>query len=126
MKTKICITQISQTFLLSIEHSSLVVQGLEKQVLTKFMHHQPDNDKMYPYTKHPYVPKNELLINKHEQNGIKHFKDLKALIDVDDYNSDKKPKTLIAFDDIITNMLSNKKLELIFTELYLFLSHNYL
>ena len=35
------------------------------------------------------------------------------------YNSNKKGKILIVFDDMIADMLSNKKLNLIVTELFI-------
>ena len=52
---------------------------------------------------------------------------------IEEYNPNKKRKILIVFDDIIADMLSNKKIFLIVTELFirgkneifiLFLSHN--
>ena len=62
--------------------------------------------------------------------GINHFKDPKAFIDysndkhdvyknIDDYNSDKKNKILIVFDDMIADMINNKKLNSIVTELFI-------
>ena len=37
--------------------------------------------------------------------------------DIDDYNPNKKRKILIVFDDLIADMLSNKKISPIVTEL---------
>ena len=37
---------------------------------------------------------------------------------IEEYNLNKKRKTLIVFDDIITNMLSNKKLNPIVNDLF--------
>ena len=37
--------------------------------------------------------------------------------DIEEYNPGKKCKILIVFDDIIADMISNKKLNLIVTEL---------
>ena len=62
----------------------------------------------------------KFLINKQESTGVKHFKDSKAFIecsnDMDDiykniaeYNPNKKCKILIIFDDMIADMLNNKK-----------------
>ena len=62
--------------------------------------------------------------------GINHFKDPKAFIEssndmhdvytnIDDYNPDKEKKILIVFDDIIADMIHNKKLNLILTELFI-------
>ena len=38
--------------------------------------------------------------------------------DIDDYNPNKKRKILIVFDDLIADMLSNKKINPIVTELF--------
>ena len=69
-----------------------------------------------------------MLINKQESTGSSHLNDSKTFIkysnDLDDiykyieeYNPNKKRKILIFFDDIIADMLSNKKLNPILTEL---------
>ena len=81
---------------------------------------QPDIDKVYLCAKDPYEAKYQFLINKRESTGLKHLNDSKAFIkysnDMDDiyknieeYNPIKKRKILIAFDDTIADMLSNKK-----------------
>ena len=68
------------------------------------------------------------MINKQESTGLKHLNDFKAFIkqsnDMDDiyenieeYNPNKKCKILIVFDDMIADTLSNRKLNLIVTEL---------
>ena len=38
---------------------------------------------------------------------------------IEEYNPDKKRKILIAFDDMITDMLSNKNLNSVVTELFI-------
>ena len=38
---------------------------------------------------------------------------------IDEYNSDKENKILIVFDDMITDMIHNKKLNSIVTELFI-------
>ena len=91
---------------------------------------QPDIDKIYLYAKDPYESKYQYLINKREGVGINHFNDLKAFIDysddmndvykiIDDYNRDKENKILIVFDDMIADMIHNKKLNSIVTELFI-------
>ena len=81
---------------------------------------QPDIDKIYLYAKDPYEAKYQFLINKRESTGLKHFNYSKAFIeysnDMDDIyknfkkcNRNKKRKILIVFDDMITDMLANKK-----------------
>ena len=65
--------------------------------------------------------KYKCLINKPEVVGVDHFNDPKAFIDysndmhdvyknIDEYNLDKENKTLIVFDDMIADMIHNKKL----------------
>ena len=62
--------------------------------------------------------------------GLKDFNDPKALIEysndmqdiyknIDEYNEDKERKILIVLDDMIANMISNKKLNSIITELFI-------
>ena len=92
--------------------------------------HKPDIDKIYLYAKDPYKAKYQLLTKKRESTGLKYLNDLKAFIeysnDMDDiyknikeYNPNRKQKILIVFDDMISDMLSNKKLNPIVTELFI-------
>ena len=78
---------------------------------------------MYLFTEYRNKAKNQFLIKKREDVGTKHFNDLKAVIEysnhivdiyknIEDYNPNKKRKILIAVDDMITDMLSNKKLNI--------------
>ena len=91
---------------------------------------QPDIDKIYLYAKDPYEAEYQYLINKRECVGIDHFKDPKAFIEysndmydvyknIDEYNIDKEHKILIVFDDMIADMINNKKLNSIVTELFI-------
>ena len=67
-------------------------------------------------------------INKRESTGSKYLNDYKVFIEysnimdniykiIEEYNPNGKRKILIIFDDMITDMLSNKKLNSIVTEL---------
>ena len=98
--------------------------------LFNLINHQLDIDKIYLYTKDPYEAKYEFLINKREDVGTKHFNDSKAFIEysndmdniyknIEEYNPNKKHKILIIFDDMIADMLSNKKLNPVVTELFI-------
>ena len=82
---------------------------------------QPDFDKIYLYAKDPYEAKYQYLINKREGVRVKHFNDPKAFIEysndmrdvyknINYYNPDKENKILIVFDDMIADMIHNKKL----------------
>ena len=94
-----------------------------------FKSHQPEFIiKISLYPKDPHHPIYPLLIYK--SLGLKHYNNTKAFIeysnDMDDiyediveYNSNKKCKILIAFEDMIANMLNNKKRNPIVTELFI-------
>ena len=98
--------------------------------LLNLINSQPDIDKMYLYAKDPYEAKYQYLINKREKVGLDHFEDPKAFIEysndmqdvhknIDDYNPRKKSKVLIVFDDMIADMINNKKLDSIVNELFI-------
>ena len=97
---------------------------------------------MLLYAKDPYEAKYKFLIKKPEDVGTKHFNDSKAYIEysnniadiyknIEGYNPNKKRKIVIVFDEMIADMLKNKKLNAIVTELFIrdrkpnfFLLHN--
>ena len=92
----------------------------KKKCIIKFNNHQPDIFKLYLYAKHSYETKYQFLINKRESIGVKHFHDPNAFIEysndmqdvcknIDEYNIDKERKIVIVFDDMIANMINNKK-----------------
>ena len=69
-------------------------------------------------------PNYEFLIKKRDDAGIKHFNDLNAFIEcsntmddvyenIDDYNPSRKRKTLIEFDDMIADIMTNTKFQVI-------------
>ena len=99
---------------------------INNQLLIK----QSDIDKIYLYAKDPYETKYQFLINKTESTGLKHFDDPKAFIEysntmqdvyknINEYNADKERKILIVFHDMIADMINNKKLNSIVTELFI-------
>ena len=96
--------------------------------MLNLINHEPDIDKIYLYAKNPYKAKCQLLINKRESTGLKYLNDSKAFIvyanDMDDiyknieeYNPNRKRKILIVFGNMIADMLSNKKINPIVTDL---------
>ena len=99
-------------------------------VLWKIIENQLDIDKIYLYAKDLYEAKYQYLINKRESVVINHFNDPKAFIEysndirdvyknINYYNLDQKNKILIAFDDMIADMVHNKELDSIVTELFI-------
>ena len=114
-------------------HTILIIggSGTEKtNALLNLINNQPDIDKIYLYAKDPYEAKYKFLINKEESTGLKHFDHPKGSIEysndmqavyknIDEYNANKERKILIVFDDIIADMINNKKLNSIVTELFI-------
>ena len=99
-------------------------------VLLNLVENQPDIDKIYLYAKDPYESKYQYLINERKGVGINQFKDLKAFIEysndmgnvyknINHYNPDKEHKILVVFDDMIADMIQNKKLNSIVSELFI-------
>ena len=90
---------------------------------------QPDIDQIYLCAKDPYEVKHQFLIGKRESAGLNHFNDSKTFIkysndidniqkNIEEYNPNKKRKTFIIIDDMIADILCNKKLKSIVTELF--------
>ena len=98
--------------------------------LLNLINNQPDIDKIYLYAKDSYEAKYQYLINKREKVGLDYFKDPKAFMEysndmedvyknIENYNPGKKHKILIVFDDMIADMIKNKKLNPVATELFI-------
>ena len=98
--------------------------------LLNLINNQQDIDKIYLYAKDPYEDKYQYLINKRESVELKHFNDAKGFIEysnymhkvyknIDNYNLNKENKILIVFDDMIADMINNRKLNSIVTELFI-------
>ena len=100
-----------------------------KNTLLNSINNQPDIYETYLYAKDSYEVKYQYLINKREKVGLDHFDDPKSFIEysndmqdvyknIEDYNPRKNRKVLIVFDDMIADMINNKKLDSIVTELF--------
>ena len=89
-----------------------------------------DIDKIYLYAKDLYEAKYQYLINICKRVGLKHFNDPKAFTEysndvqdvyknIDEYNINKEHKILKVFVDMIGDLINNKKLNSIETELFI-------
>ena len=87
-------------------------------------------DKIYLYAKDVNELKYQFLIKKREDVGIKYLNDPKESIEysqciddvynnIDDYNPSRKRKILIVFDDMIADIMSNKKFQAMVKELFI-------
>ena len=111
----------------------LVIRGSgsgKTNALLNLINNQPDIDKIYLYAKDPYETKYQYLNNKREKVGLDHFDDPKTFMEysndmqdvyknIEDYNPIKKRKVLIVFDDMIADMINDKKLNPVVTELFI-------
>ena len=90
--------------------------------LLNLINGQRDIDKIYLYAKDLRESKYEHLINNRETAGIKHLNDSKAFIvcsntmndvyeNIDLCNPNRKRKILIVFDDMIADIMTNKKFQ---------------
>ena len=90
--------------------------------LLNLIKEQDDIDKIYLYAKDLSESNYQFLIKKQEDVGTNHFNDPNAFIvlmcsnrmddvyqNIDNYNPSRKTKILIVFDDMITDIMSNKK-----------------
>ena len=92
---------------------------------------QQDNIyKIYLYAKDLSEPKYEFLIKKRKDAVMKYLNDSNAFIEcsntmddiynnIDDNNPNRKRKLLIVFDDMIADIMSNKKVQAIIKELFI-------
>ena len=91
--------------------------------------HDAPIDRIYLYAKDLSEPKYQLLIKKRENAGIKNLDDPSSLTEysntmndvynkIDDYNPKRKRKILIVFDDMIADIMNNKKFQAIIKELF--------
>ena len=87
-------------------------------------------DKIYLYARDLSEPKYEYLIKKREDAGIKHLNNPNAFIkwsstmddvyeNVNDYSSIRKRNKLKFFDDMIADIMGNKKFQAIIKELFI-------
>ena len=87
-------------------------------------------DNIYLYARDLNEPKYEVLIKKRKDAGRKHLNDPNAFIkcsntmddvyeNIHDYNPSRKRKILIVFDDMITDIMTNKRFQAIIKELFI-------
>ena len=111
----------------------MIINGSESEKtngLLNLIKEQDDTDKFYLYAKDLSEPEYEFLIKKRKDVGIKYCNDPNAFIEcsnrnndvyqnIDDPNPSRKRKVLIVFDDMIVDIMSNKKFQAIIKELFI-------
>ena len=98
--------------------------------MLNLINEQKDIDKSYLYAKDLSEPKYEYLIKNRENAGIKHLNDSKAFIEYsntmndvyknfDNHNPNRKRKILIVFDDMIADIMTNKRFQSVIKDLFI-------
>ena len=95
--------------------------------LLNLINEQNDIDKIYLYARDLNKPKYKILIKKYENAGLNdpnaYFDCSNTMDDVyeniHDYNLSRKRKILIVFDDMIADIMTNKKIQSIIKELFI-------
>ena len=98
--------------------------------LTNFINEQNDLDKIYFHARDLREPKHEYLIKKREDAGIMHVNNPYTFIEcsntmddvyenVDYYNLIRRRNKLIAFDDMMADIMCNSKFQAIIKELFI-------
>ena len=127
----------------------LIIDGSESGKTNTLLHlinEQKDIDKIYLYAKDLSEPKYEYLIRNRQNVGIEHLNDSKAFTEysntmndvyeiIGNYNRNRKRKILIVFDDMIADIMTNKKFKSIIKDLFIrcrkqnislvFITHSY-
>ena len=109
----------------------LIIGGLgsgKTNALINLINEQNDINKIYLSPRDLSETKYEYLIKKREDVGIKHLNNPNAFIEclntmddfydiINDYNSNRRRKILIVFNDMIQDIMTNKKFQGIIKEL---------
>ena len=108
----------------------LIIDGSRSgktSALLNLISQQDDIDKIYLYAKDLSKPNYQFLIKRCEDAETKHdpntFTECWNTMDgvyenIDDYNPNRKRKISIVFDDMITDIMANKKFQTITKELF--------
>ena len=98
--------------------------------LLNLINEQHDIVKIYLHARDLNEPKYESVIKKRKDAGIKHLNNPNAFIEcsntmddvyenIHNYNLSRKRKILIVFDDMIADIMTNKKFQAIINKLFI-------
>ena len=102
----------------------------KRNTLLNFINEQHNIEKIYLYARDLNEPKYEIFIKKIKDAGIKHLNDLNAFLkcsnamdgvyeNIHNYNSSRKRKILFVFQDMIADIMTNKKFQAIVKWLFI-------
>ena len=115
------------------QYRILIIDGSgsgKTNALLNLINEQDEIDKIHLYAKDLCEPKYEFLVKKRKNAGIKYLNDPNAFIEcsntmddvyenIDDHSPIRKRKVLIVFDEMIADIMSNKKFQAIIKELFI-------
>ena len=121
------------SFIPDHQYRSLTMGGSgsgKTNALLNLIKEQGDIDKIYLYGKDLSEPKYEFLIKKWEDVGTNYFNDPSAFIEcsntvdhvyenIDEYNPNRQRKILTVFDEMISDIMTNKIFQAIIKELFI-------
>ena len=98
--------------------------------LINLINEQNNIDKIYLYARDLSQPKYEYLVKKRDNVGIKHVNNPNTFIEcsntmddvygnIDDYNPIRKRKKIIVLDDMIADIMTNRRFQAIIKELFI-------
>ena len=98
--------------------------------MLNLINEQKDIDKIYLYAKDLSEPKYEYLIKDRKNAWIKHVNDGNPFIEgskkmddvyenINDYNPNRRRRKLIIFDEMIEDIMTNKKIQAILKQLFI-------
>ena len=111
----------------------MIIEGSgsgKTHALLNLIKEQDDIDKICLYAKDLRKAKYGFWIKKHEDVQTNHFNDLNTFIEfsntmddvyenIDNYNTNRQRKILVVFDEMIADIMSNKKFQTIIKELFI-------
>ena len=85
----------------------------------QILSYQEDINKIYLYARDLNQPKYQLFINKRKESIIKQYNDPRVFIKYSNTTDDRNREILIVFNDMVFEMIGNRMIDWIFTELFI-------
>ena len=108
----------------------MILDQKKTKALINLINEQHDIDKIFFNARDLNKPKYEFLIKKRLDVGIKHLNDANVLVEcsntmddvyenIDDYNPIRKRRKWVVFDDMIADIMDNRRFQTIIKELFI-------
>ena len=97
----------------------LTILNTHTFLTTHIKSYQEDINKIYLYASGLNQPKYQLFINKRKESIIKQYNDPRVFIKYSNTMDDRNREILIVFDDMVFEMIGNRMIDWIFTDLFI-------